>query len=146
MPSRKKTRHPPKFSFVATEFDANVPNRLKKHSGAARSHAAYWGGAVKRQHQGYKQIAEKEHTIATPVSNRDKDSTSRYITTPDSSCVAAPSVRRQRSPKLQNGKVISLPLGTGSALLCHIKTDNLQHLPAVPSGSELRVLHSLMAC
>jgi hypothetical protein len=50
MPSRKKdVKAPPKFSFVPLAFGAEDKSWLKIHSGAARSHAAYWGGPAKSQ-------------------------------------------------------------------------------------------------
>src|ERR1700761_2911777 len=57
MPSRRKDiAHHPKFTFVSLEFEAKGKSWIKIHSGAPRSHAAYWGGPAKHQRQDEKQI------------------------------------------------------------------------------------------
>ena len=50
MPSSKKIRPPPSFSFVTTRLEADGVSWLKIHSGATRSHAAYWGGPLNNNH------------------------------------------------------------------------------------------------
>jgi hypothetical protein len=66
MPSRKKNvKPPPKFSFVTLAFEAKDKRWLKIHSGAPRSHAAYWGGPAKYQRQGEQQIVVSTNPVDT---------------------------------------------------------------------------------
>ena len=53
MPSRrrKNVKPPPSLSFVTLDFGAQGVNWLKIHSGAARRHAAYWGGPERHQYR-----------------------------------------------------------------------------------------------
>lgn len=71
MPSRRNVKSPPKFSLVTLEFTGNETSWLKLHSRASRSHAAYWGGPVKHQRRGKKQISEQQENITSSVSNVD---------------------------------------------------------------------------
>jgi len=59
MPSRKHIKPPPTFSFVTLEFEAKETRWLKIHSGAVRSHSAYWGGPARHRRQAKKHTAEQ---------------------------------------------------------------------------------------
>jgi hypothetical protein len=72
MPRRRDREPPPKYSFVIVEPKGNDVSWLKVHSGSVRSHAAYWGGPGKVQHEDEKNsIKQYDDTVAI-VPDADK--------------------------------------------------------------------------
>jgi hypothetical protein len=111
MPCRKNTNPRPNFAFVPVGLEAKQATWLKLHTGAARSHAAYWGGSAKRQRKG------TTHIVA---SRKHQDSTSSADTEPAFSYNDDPAIRHGRSTLIPES-------------FTYIQHDHLQHFPTVPS-------------
>ena len=107
---------------------------LKIHSGAARSHAAYWGGPEKVHHEGKKHLAAQQDTTTTTTStsDTDRDTSSRDDCKPTFGCFYAPTVLRRRSTKPNNVKAIILPPQKRTRSPRHLEIDNTEHLPSLP--------------
>ena len=121
MPSRRKTKPPPQFSFVTLDFDGTAVSWLNIHSGAVRRHAAYWGGPVK--HQEKNDVARPQRTYTSIISSTD---TTSYLQNSDESapgCVV----------DSKDAKSISSRFNAGRKFQRCVEPDVLQHLPPVSS-------------
>jgi hypothetical protein len=132
MPSRKTIRPPPNFSFVPLELEGKETSWLKVHSGAARSHAAYWGGSARHQRQEKCQAAEQQDNAVAPASDTDRNASPANDTKPIFRYFVAPTVRRRNLSKSKTTKDTIRSMQAGSAPLYHIEPNNLQYLPSVP--------------
>lgn len=141
MPPRKHVKPLPRFSFVTPEFDAKEMNWFKKHSGAARSHAAYWGGSALHRRRCNKQIVEEPDNTASHFSIVDNISGSRGNTKSNPAGFTASTVRRRGSSKKEN--VTAISLSTRSETRGHIGLHNPQYLSSVPS--DIRAAGALFA-
>jgi hypothetical protein len=133
MPSRRRTKPLPSFSFVTLECKAKEISWFKVHSRAARSHAAYWGGSAKNHRPGQKQIPRQQDSTTAFVSDSDKELNSRDESKLAVGCCAAPAVRLRGSTGPKNAKPVRFPLKAGLQSLRHIEPDHLQFLPPMPS-------------
>jgi hypothetical protein len=90
---------------------------------------------VKNNHQGNKKIAGQQGATNTFSSDADEDTNSCRDSKPTFSCFFAPTLRRRQSTKQKNAKAILLHPQTRPPSPWHIQsqTDNLEHLPSVPS-------------
>ena len=131
MPSRRKVNPPPSFSFVTTRPEVDGVSWFKIHSGAARSHAAYWGGPEKVHHEGKKHLAAQQNTTTTSASDTDRDTSSRDDHKPTFGCSNACTVLRRRSTKPKNVKAIVLPPQIRTQSPRHVGIDNTEHLPTL---------------
>jgi hypothetical protein len=109
MPCRENTKRRPNFAFVSVGLEAKEVTWLKLHSGAIRSHAAYWGGSAKHQ---------RKHATRIASPDTDQDSTSRSDTEPNFGYNVD---RTDQMP-------IHLP-----DPFTYIQHDDMQHFPTVPS-------------
>ena len=123
MPSRKLLKPLPRFSFVAPEYEVKGTGWLKKHSDAARRHAAYWGGPARNRRQGNRHIGEGQDDIINCVSNTEDGPR-----TPDGEWFAISTSQSQGPSRPKNIQVL------GYVAPFHIETDNWQYFPFVPSG------------
>ena len=122
MPSRKHIKPPPTFSFVTLEFEAKETRWLKIHSGAVRSHSAYWGGPARHRRQAKKHTAEQQGDTNTTTHVDGKSAFGRGST------------------KRKDVKAITVtPIrAAGSGSPRYIEPDNLHYLPS--GASDIRAL------
>jgi hypothetical protein len=120
MPCRKKLKPRPNYAFVTVGFEAKEPSWFLKHSGAARSHAAYWGGSAKNRRKG-------NRYIASPDANQD--SGSYHDSNPAFGSFSDSTIRQRMSLSISHS-------------LCYNQYDNLQHLPRVPPEFQAIGFHS----
>jgi hypothetical protein len=111
MPCRKKTKIRPNYSFVTVGYEPKEASWRKIHSGAARSHAAYWGGSAKQQ---------RDNNARIITADTDMDSTSHLYSSPSLEYIDDLAIQYQGSP-------------TNFNPLCYNQYDDLQHLLTVPS-------------
>lgn len=103
MPSRKSIKPPPSFSFVAMNFDEKEVNWLKIHSRSLRSHAAYWGGAVKYQKQSKNPSSGLQSNDArTTVSKTDSILSYRNESRVASKCLIVSSQQHRKYTRQKN--------------------------------------------
>lgn len=127
MPSRKNIKPPPNFSFVNAEFEGKGVKWLKVHSGAVRSHAAYWGGPAKCQRQGKKQGGGPDTDDIVSVS----PSKGSYVVESVSGHSATSRCRKSTRPR-KSVKATTLSSLREFCTPPHIEYNNLQNLPSVP--------------
>lgn len=142
MPLAKHVTPLPRFCFVTQENETKDMSWFKKRSGAARRHAAYWGGPGKRQSQAKKQTPERQEENATSDSNIDNHS-SQCDSKLETCCFASLAKQYRASTKLQNVKAVCVTSKTASEFPCHIESCHLQYLPSVPA--EIRKTGPLFA-
>lgn len=113
MPSRtrKKAKPPPSLSFVTPYVGPHGVTWLKVHSGAARSHAAYWGGPERNHYPDKEQIEQQRNPNC--ASHTDNDFGINGSAKSASSPFPDPTVRRCRSTKAANAKVTTPPSNGG---------------------------------
>jgi hypothetical protein len=137
MPSRK-IGPLPNFSFVISEFETKEVSWLKLHSNAARSHAAYWGGA-KRQRRGQKESVVQQGNTTTFVAHAEINYSSREDSVSDCVHYSAATIRTRRSGKPKSVKSITTHHGSPHQL----EPESLQYQPSLPS--EIRATDSPFA-
>jgi len=130
MPSRKKIQSQSQFSFVSSDFAPEDTSWLRTFSGAARSHAAYWGGSAKYQRQCKTQTAGRQGLTNIRITDKDSSLPNEAF-----GCFSAAPIERQISVKPHNATDTSLP--------SYLKPDYMQYLPPLPA--EVRALGSAFA-
>lgn len=125
---------PPSYSFVTSNFDVEgVVNWIKIHSGAPRSHAAYWGASKKKHRQATKKkIAGQKNTISTCRSDADRGALSRDGSKPSFGCFYAPTVLQGQSNESTYVEAIKVPPQARSQSPRHSETDNAELPPLMP--------------
>ena len=130
MPCRKNIKPPSKFSFVSVDCEGNDRSWLKLHSGATRSHAAYWGGSGKHQPQSKRQDAGEHRESSTSVPSTNKCSLTHNGEPSESDTLPPRYVRRI---KKKQSKAVFSPTKARSQSPRHFRPNDLSHLPSLPS-------------
>ena len=131
---------PPSFAFVTLKLEGQAVSWLKVHSGAVRSHAAYWGGPMRRKRQEKKRNAADQRAGPNVVAVADEAPGPAKDVKPVLGCFSAPNVEGGGCPKRKNALTVCPCLKADCKSPRHIELDSLQYLP--PAASEIAAASS----
>ena len=134
MPSRKRKhiKCPSSLSFITLDSRAPGVNWLKVHSGAARSHAAYWGGPNRRACRGEKQIKNQNSTFQGYSDINYPDLENVSASSPSSN------IDTRKSFELVNSKASTASRDATDGFFRYSNSDSLHYLSQSPLETRSR--------